>query len=239
MSQPPLPASNPNPNPASGRSDHQPAGGPPPQPPYGTAAAGPAATRPKKSGGGAAGIIVAVLGGFCCLAAIGLAILFVIFGTGFFTMISVSGIPKGDPSSGTGESAAPSGTSGPKNGTPGLDVWLDSARIEGEYDSVDTEKGVERPENGAFVAVNVKILNDTSASTPLSRKNFTVTAADGAVHPVAFGTTEGPSKTTEVPADGEATVTLFVDVPPGTRLTSVTYSDPAGTGGEDRTTKIT
>ncbi|EWS82963.1 hypothetical protein [Brachybacterium phenoliresistens] len=101
-----------------------------------------------------------------------------------------------------------------------------------EVDRIETAAGtVITPENGVLVTVHVDMTNHGGSVIEPSIDAITVRDGDGALHPVRV-----LSFTTDSAgfAPG-ATVTLevTVDVPAGTRIAEVGYTDPELTGGQE------
>ncbi len=105
-----------------------------------------------------------------------------------------------------------------------------SASSPEEGTTLDTKKETVETENGKFVGVAVNITNDSDQQIGLSGDNFTLVGSDGTAYTIFYGSfsTAGP----QIEPGEEATALLYVDVPEDTEISSVTYTDPVGTGGE-------
>lgn len=101
----------------------------------------------------------------------------------------------------------------------------------GEFTSIDDDGEILTPEKGIFVGVQVEITNHNAEEIGFGIENFVLYDADGGTHPIRYGafTTSGP----QIPAEEIATAALYVDVPEGTEIVTLTYADPVATGGTE------
>lgn len=98
-----------------------------------------------------------------------------------------------------------------------------------EGTTLETDDETLETENGKFIGVAVTITNTGDTEIGWSPSAFRFVDTAGVEHRLIYGSfsTSGP----QIPAGMEATAVLYADVPTGTELESITYTDEAGTGG--------
>lgn len=118
-------------------------------------------------------------------------------------------------------------------GTTTLTIKVTSSE---EVDRVETDDGPLDPVNGTFFGAEVELTNEADEEIGLAGENFTFYDDQGDSHHVRYGrfTTSGPQIT-----PGEtATAMVYADIPSGTQITEVSYTDTAGTAGQEVTLPI-
>lgn len=100
-----------------------------------------------------------------------------------------------------------------------------------ESATVETDDGTLTTEKGTFVGVEVTLTNEGGTTLGLANENFLFYDDQGTSYPLRYAkySTSGP----ELAPGEEATALLYVDVPEGTVLTSISYADEVGTNGKE------
>ena len=117
-------------------------------------------------------------------------------------------------------------------GTTTLTIRVASSE---EVDQVETDDGPLDPANDTFFGAEIELTNEADEEIGLAGENFTFYDDQGDSH-LRYGrfTTSGPQI-----APGEtATAMVYADIPSGTQISEVSYTDTMGTAGQEVTLPI-